>query len=255
MCCPSLRPHTSGDRGGDTMPGRPSSLRAAGNDTASLNATGQAAGPSALEQDMAQNDAAQERLVALDKAVLGEIWTSTAAYDNLRALCDTFGHRFAGSPGERGAATFLQNKLRDYGLERITAEPFRYTGWVRGPETLQVVEPLPQTLRALALPYCPAAELEADLRWAGDGEAEDYAKAGAGEGALRGCIVMTAAETSGRWGRGPSSHRRDKYMRAVEAGAAAYLYVNQNPGDLPITGGQPGGGQGPGAPPCPGPAF
>jgi Iap family predicted aminopeptidase len=187
----------------------------------------------------------REQMTALDKAVLGEIWTSTAAYDNLRALCDTFGHRFAGSPGERGAATFLQNKLREYGLERVTAEPFRYVGWVRGPETLQVVEPFRQTLRALELPYCPATEVEAELRWAGDGEAEDYAKAGAAEGALRGCIVMTAAETSGRAGRGPASHRRDKYMRAVEAGAVAYLYVNQNPGDMPITGGLPGGGKGP----------
>ena len=34
-------------------------------------------------------------------------------------------------------------------------------------------------------------------------------------------------------------------MRAVEAGASAYLYVNQNPGDMPVTGGLPGGGQGP----------
>src|SRR5207249_1347013 len=135
---------------------------------------------------MAQSEAARERLVALDKAALGEIWTSTAAYDNLRALCDTFGHRFAGSPGERGAATFLHSKLREYGLEKIAAEPFRYTGWVRGPETLQVIEPYRQTLRALELPYCPAGEVEAELRWAGDGEAEDYARAGAAEGELRG---------------------------------------------------------------------
>ena len=188
--------------------------------------------------------------LTLEKAVLGEIWTSEAAYENLRALCDTYGHRFAGSPGERGAALFLQDKLRTYGLEGVTAEPFRYLGWVRGTETIEVLAPFRRSLRGLALPYCPATEVEAALRWAGDGEAEDYARAGAAEGALRGTIVMTAAETgtvgdraSGR-GR-PSSHRRDKYMRAVEAGAVAYLYVNQNPGDMPITGGLPGGGSSP----------
>jgi Iap family predicted aminopeptidase len=186
----------------------------------------------------------QDTVLALDKAVLGEIWTSEAAYTTLGALCDTFGHRFAGSPGERGAAGFLQERLRAYGLEGVTAEAFRYVGWVRGPESLEVTAPRRQPLRALALPYCPAAEVEAELRWAGDGEAEDYARAGAAEGALRGTIVMTAAETTSRFGR-PSSHRRDKYMRAVEAGAVAYLYVNQNPGDMPITGGLPGGGQGP----------
>src|SRR5687768_11882863 len=104
-----------------------------------------------------------ERVLALDKAVLGEIWTSEAAYATLGALCDTFGHRFAGSPGERGAAGFLQDRLRQHGLEGATAEPFRYVGWVRGPESLEVTAPLHQTLRALALPYCPAAEIEAPL--------------------------------------------------------------------------------------------
>jgi hypothetical protein len=185
-----------------------------------------------------------ERVLALDKAVLGEIWTSEAAYATLGELCDTFGHRFAGSPGERGAAAFLQERLRQYGLEGVAAEPFRYVGWVRGAEVLEVTAPLRQTFRALALPYCPAAVVEAPLRWVGDGEADDYARAGAAEGALRGTVVMTAAETSGRGNRA-SSHRRDKYTRAVEAGGAAYLYVNQNPGDMPITGGLPGGGKGP----------
>ncbi len=182
-------------------------------------------------------------LGALDRAVLGEVWTSEAAYANLGELCDTFGHRFAGSPGERGAALFIAERLRRYGLEAVTVEPFRYTGWVRGPSSIDVVSPWHVPLRALALPYCPPTALEADLRWAGEGEAEDYVRAGSAEGALRGAVVMTAAETTGR-GR-VSSHRRDKYMRAVQAGAAAYLYVNQNPGDMPVTGGLPGGGKGP----------
>ena len=180
-------------------------------------------------------------LLDLDKRLLGEIWTSETAYENLRALCDTFGHRFAGSPGERGAAGFLQDKLREAGLEAVEAESFRYLGWVRGTESLDVISPMSQSLRSLALPYSPTGEVEAELRWAGDGEADDYAKAGAAEGKLRGTIVMTAAETAPRFGQ-RASHRRDKYMRAVEAGAVAYLYVNQNPGDMPITGGLPGGG-------------
>ncbi len=170
---------------------------------------------------------------------------SQAAYATLRDLCDTFGHRFAGSPGERGAATFLLERLRAYGLEGVTAESFRYTGWVRGSESLDVLEPLHVRMRALALPYCPAGEVEAELRWVGDGEADDYAAAGAAQGALRGAIVMSAAETAGRGAGRASSHRREKYMRAVTAGAAAYLYVNQNPGDMPVTGGLPGGGKGP----------
>jgi aminopeptidase YwaD len=191
-----------------------------------------------------QYPATQDQVLELDKRLLGEIWTSEAAYHNLRQLCDTFGHRFAGSPGERGAAEFFLEKLRRYGLEGVTAESFRYVGWVRGTSSLEVLSPLHHNLAALALPYCPATELEAELRWAGEGEPEDYAQSGAGEGALRGTIVMTAAETAPRFGK-RGSHRREKYMRAVEAGAVAYLYVNQNPGDMPITGGLPGGGKQP----------
>ena len=168
-----------------------------------------------------------DELVALDKAVLGEVWRSEAAYANLGELCDTFGHRFAGSPGERGAAQFIAARLRRYGLEEVTVEPFRYTGWVRGPSAIEVLSPWRVPLRALSLPYCPPAALEAELRWAGEGEAEDYVRAGAAEGALRGTVVMTAAETTGR-GRA-SSHRRDKYMRAVQAGFVTNWLVFNDP--------------------------
>ena len=34
--------------------------------------------------------------------------------------------------------------------------------------------PWPASVRALALPYCPGGSTEAELRWAGDGEAADY---------------------------------------------------------------------------------
>ena len=62
-------------------------------------------------------------LEQLDRQLCGEIWTSQRAHNDLRQMCDFFGHRFAGSPGERGAALFLQAKLREYGLEAVTAEP------------------------------------------------------------------------------------------------------------------------------------
>lgn len=178
---------------------------------------------------------------ALARAIAGEAWTSEDAYATLRELCDRFGHRFAGSRGEAAAAAFMADRFRAAGLQGVHLEPFGYLGWVRGSDRIDVLSPVAATIRGLALPYCPAGTLEAELRSVGDGEAESYAAAGAGDGALRGKIVLSAAETAGRAGR-PSSHRRDKYMRAVQAGAAAFLYVNQNPGDMPVTGGLEGGG-------------
>jgi hypothetical protein len=177
----------------------------------------------------------------LAKAIAGEAWTSEGAYETLRELCDRFGHRFAGSAGEAAAAAFMADRFRDAGLTNVNLERFAYLGWVRGSEQIDVLSPVTASVRGLALPYCPAGVWEAELRSVGDGEADSYAAAGADEGALRGMIVLSAAETSGRAGR-PSSHRRDKYMRAVHAGAAAFLYVNQNPGDMPVTGGLEGGG-------------
>ena len=182
--------------------------------------------------------------MALAKAIAGEAWTSEAAYDTLRELCDRFGHRFAGSAGEAAAAAFMAEQFRTAGLANVHLEPFNYLGWVRGSDRIDVLSPLTTTIRGLALPYCPAGEWEAELRSVGDGETDGYADAGAADGELRGTIVLSSAETSGRPGK-PSSHRRDKYMRAVQAGAAAFLYVNQNPGDMPVTGGLEGGGSHP----------
>jgi len=179
--------------------------------------------------------------IATAKAIAGEAWTSEQAYETLRDLCDRFGHRFAGSDGEKAAASFMSDRFRDAGLSNVHLEPFNYLGWVRGTERISVLEPFGAEVRSLALPYCPAGTLEAELVSVGDGEVDGYASAGATAGALKGKIVLSAAETAGRNGR-PSSHRRDKYMRAVEAGAAAFLYVNQNPGDMPVTGGLEGGG-------------
>ena len=53
--------------------------------------------------------------------------------------------------------------------------------------------------------------------------------------AWQGKVVLCAAESSGPSGQ-PPSHRRLKYGRAVTAGAAAFLYFNQNPGGLAVTG-------------------
>jgi Zn-dependent M28 family amino/carboxypeptidase len=182
--------------------------------------------------------------IDLAKAIAGEAWTSEAAYNTLREMCDRFGHRFAGSAGEAAAADFMAGRFRDAGLADVHLERFGYLGWVRGRDHIEVVEPVATTVRGLALPYCPSGEWEAEVRSVGDGEVDAYATAGVAEGALRGRIVLCAAESSGRGGK-PSSHRRDKYMRAVHAGATGFLYVNQNAGDLPVTGGLEGGGSHP----------
>ena len=95
-----------------------------------------------------------------EKAVLGEIWTSSRAYDNLVHLCDWIGDRFAGSESERQAAEYLIGKAREYGVQDVATQEFQLTGWTRGPVRLEVTEPVARQVAAIALPYTPAADLE-----------------------------------------------------------------------------------------------
>lgn len=79
---------------------------------------------------------------SIEVEVTGEIWVNSEAYRNLLVLCDDFGSRFAGTEGERQAVDYLVRKLRDYWLENVTADPYTYTGWKRGPAKLELLEPI-----------------------------------------------------------------------------------------------------------------
>lgn len=174
-------------------------------------------------------DTALERA---EKAVLGEIWTSERAYQNLLHLCDVVGNRFAGSESEHQGADYLVQQARAYGLQDVGVQEYAFTGWTRGPVRLEVAAPVHRELAAIALPYSPPADLEGEAIWVGDGEEEDFERL---KGQIAGKIVVSAAETSPGPGK-RSSHRREKFARAVGAGAKAFLFVNQNPGMMAITG-------------------
>jgi Iap family predicted aminopeptidase len=177
-------------------------------------------------------DREAEALARAEKAVLGEIWTSSEAYDNLVYLCDWIGNRWAGSESERQAAEFLLGKARQYGLRNVAGQEFRHTGWTRGPVHLDVVAPVTREVAAISLPYSPPADLEAEVIWVGQGEEDDFKRL---EGQVQGKIVLSAAEASPGAGQ-RSSHRREKFARAIEAGAVAFLFANQNQGMMAITG-------------------
>ncbi len=173
-----------------------------------------------------------EALTRAEKAVVGEVWTSSRTYDNLVYLCDWIGSRWAGSASERAAAEFLLAKAREYGLADVAGQEFSHLGWTRGPTRLEITSPVAREIAAIALPYTPAADLEGEAIWVGQGESEDFQRLA---GQVAGKIVLSAAESTPGPGQ-RSSHRREKFGRALAAGATAFLFVNQNPGMLPITG-------------------
>ena len=168
----------------------------------------------------------------LDHYLIGEAWTSKEAYANLETLCD-FGSRFAGSPSNFAARDFILSKFKAYGLDAAHIDPFDYLVWTRGTCELKMTAPVEKPMRsAISLVYSPnAIHLRAQVVDCGIGSEEDFAKQKEGE--LKGKFVMvtTANPETGR-----TIHRREKYGRAVNAGAVGFIYVNHKPGMLAETG-------------------
>jgi len=170
-----------------------------------------------------------------EKQLIGEIWTTDEPYRTLEELCDGIGSRWAGSESEHRAGEFLKVKLEGYGLENVRLEPVSFGAWERGHATLEMTAPVEKQFSCIALPYCPAGEIEGELIDAGNGEQEDFERLGE---TVRGKIVICAAETNVAGTQAKQlAHRTDKLRFAVDAGAAAIIYVNQNPGLMHITGG------------------
>ncbi|MFC1996712.1 hypothetical protein ACFLXI_03775, partial [Chloroflexota bacterium] len=126
--------------------------------------------------------------ISLDQNIVGDIYTSPEAMDNLTILCDEFGSRFGGTEGERLAAEFIQAKLKEYGLKNVHLEPIEYLGWMRGDARLEIISPIQKTISCISLPHSPPVEMEAEIIDMGDGAPDDF-DLRADE--IKGKIVMT----------------------------------------------------------------
>jgi len=169
-------------------------------------------------------------LLALDRALCGDIWAGDTAARMLETLCVDYGGRFAGSENYRGAAEYLAQQWRAAGLIGVRLEEFPIIGWERGDSTLTILAPAVRGLPCIALPPAPACDIEAEALDLGYGLDPDLAAAG---DAVRGKIVLVRAGAPP--GQRPA-HRLEKYIRAQQAGAAAFLFYDGEPGMLAATG-------------------
>ena len=78
----------------------------------------------------------------VDKKILGEIYSSSECMKNLEKICDEFGSRFPGTPGDKKAVEFMVKKFKEYGLTNVHAEEFTFPGWIRGTSKLEIYLPL-----------------------------------------------------------------------------------------------------------------
>ena len=110
--------------------------------------------------------------LTIDQQIMGDVYTSTEVMDNLTILCDEFGSRFGGTPGEKQAADFMKAKLEAYGLKNVHLEPIEYIGWRRGEMKLEIVSPIQKVIPCITLPHSPPADLEGVIVDMGDGAPE-----------------------------------------------------------------------------------
>jgi aminopeptidase YwaD len=169
----------------------------------------------------------------LEKQIIGEIWTLPEVYANVEQLCD-FGSRFSWTESERQARDYIQDKFKVYGLKNVRLVTFDYLGWARGEASLRIASPLQkELLSVLSLVYSPSTSsngLRAAVEDLGLGTKAEFAANG---DKVRGSfvVVSTNSPSDGRW-----VHRREKYGRAVAAGAVGFLFVNHLAGMLAPTG-------------------
>ncbi len=83
--------------------------------------------------------------------IIGAALTSDTAYRRLSFLTDRIGHRLSGSEGLRRAIDWAVSEMKRDGLENVRAEKVMVPHWVRGEESLEMLEPLPRPLAMLGL--------------------------------------------------------------------------------------------------------
>ncbi len=175
----------------------------------------------------------------IDQKIVGDSFTSPEVFENLLRLCDDFGSRFGGTPGERQAAEFIQQKLTEYGLDNVQLEPVEYLAWERGEARLEIISPIQKVIPCITLPHSPPVEMEGEILDLGPGapaDFDDHAAEAAGK------IVMVNSEINPK-GTKRWVHRKEKYTRSVLVNATGFIFVNHYPGYGPATGGIGHGGK------------
>jgi len=158
---------------------------------------------------------------------LGRAWTDETPWDVLTALTE-LDHRLAGHEGERRAADIAAEALREAGARDVHTTTFDLPVWTRGGCSLRVTEPVDRGFEAVALPYSPAGDAAGRLVDVGYGTEDAF------EGVDADGAVVLASTDSPPGGR--LVHRMEKYGRAVDGGAAGFVFYNHKEGQLPPTG-------------------
>lgn len=97
--------------------------------------------------------------------LIGAALADDAAWERLAYLGDTFGPRLSGTPNLEAAIAWAQATMKADDLEQVRTEPVMVPRWVRGRESVEILDPVVRPLVMLGLGGSvgtPPAGLEAD---------------------------------------------------------------------------------------------
>jgi carboxypeptidase Q len=83
--------------------------------------------------------------------LIGEAVSSEFAWRRLSVLTDTIGNRLSGTPALDRAIRWAVDEMKLDGLENVHTERVMVPKWVRGSESVEILEPTPQPLVMLGL--------------------------------------------------------------------------------------------------------
>ena len=98
--------------------------------------------------------------------LIGAALTDDAGLARLQYLCDRIGNRVSGSAALEKAVSWAEQEMKRAGLENVRAIPVKVPHWVRGAESLVMVEPLARPIPMLGLGGSvgtPAGGIEAEV--------------------------------------------------------------------------------------------
>jgi hypothetical protein len=89
-------------------------------------------------------------------SIVAEGMQRSHAAADLEYLTDVIGPRLTGSTGVRRANEWTAAKLREYGVDSVTLEPWTFgIGWQRGPLTMRLLAPHERWLQAVSWAWAP----------------------------------------------------------------------------------------------------
>lgn len=170
-----------------------------------------------------------ERYQAPAGRIIGAALTDEEGWQRLSYLTDRIGNRLSGSESLEKAVVWAAGEMRKAGLQNVVTPAVKVPHWVRGKESVELLEPIQKELFMLGLGRSvgtPAAGITGEVVVVNDFDEMEALPADR----IRGRIVLFDApfESYGR----TVAYRRDGPSRAASRGAVAVLIRSVGPVSL-----------------------